>query len=95
MKCIDHVDRTGPKTNMKSTRDRYSVGTQIDPELRIFLPEADGSGPCFKSDDPNCGEEYVIETCRCRDVTYRDRDVINQAGAPDLTSLKTMESINA
>ena len=33
---------------------------------------------------------------RCRiDVAYRDRDVIDHAGAPDLTSLKMMESIKA
>ena len=80
---------------MRSTRDRYRLSTQIDPELRIFLPEADSCGPRFKSNDSNCGEKHVIETCRCRDIPYRDRNVINHAGAPDFTSLKMMESLKA
>ena len=94
MKCVDHIGRAGTKTNM-SARNRYGPDTQIEPELRVFLPESDSSRPRFKSNDPNGGEKNVIEAYRCRNVAYGDRNMVNQAGAPDFTSLKMMESINA
>src|SRR5262245_33185998 len=95
VKCFDHIGRASAKTNMSATRGCYRLNTQIEPELRIFLPESDSTRSRFKSSDPNGGKQHVIEACRCCNVVYGDRNMINQAGASDFTSLKMMESINA
>ena len=95
VKRVDHVGRAGAKTYMSATWGYCRLSTQIDPELRIFLSKPHGCRPDFEFADPDGREQRFIKARCCRDIPYRDRNVINHAGAPDFTSLKMMESLKA
>src|SRR5690349_17185126 len=68
---------------------------QINPELRIAFSKAYSCRPGFKFCNADCGEHRFIETRCCGDVADHNGNVVDHAGAPDLMSLKMMESIKA
>jgi len=95
VKRVDHVGRAGAKTYMSRIWGHCRISTQIDPELRLFLAKSNGCRPDFEFADPDGRKQRFIEARCCRDIPYRDRNVVNHAGAPDFTSLKMMESLKA
>ena len=66
---------------------RRRVGAQIDPKFRILLAEADGRRTRFQFGVADGAEHGFIEARGAVEVTHSNGDVIDHAGAPDLTSL--------
>ncbi len=95
MERVDHEGRPGTKTDVRAARCLDLTGTKVDPEFRISFSKADCCRPIFQFDHPNDRKKRFIKARRRIDITYRDRDVIDHAGASDFTSLNMMESIKA
>ena len=97
MESIDESSGLRTETDMCAAAlwQRSKAGTQIDPEFRITFAESDRCRSRFELADPDRGKQQLIKAGRGGKIGDRDRHVINHVSAPDFTSLKTMESINA
>ena len=95
MKRVNHGGRPRTKADVRAVRCLNLAGAEVDPEFRISLAKTNCCRPDFQLHHSNRRKKRLIKTRRCSDITYRDRDVIDHAGASDLTSLNMMESIRA
>src|SRR4051812_37491565 len=97
MERVDHLGRAGAQANVRAVvrRQRFHIGTRIEPELGIFLTEANGRAANLQWFVADGAEHGLVEAHRARQIADSDGDVIDHAGAPDFTSLYTIESISA
>src|SRR5262249_12960328 len=123
MEGIDQLGRAHAQAHVGAAVvwDRRHRGTQVEPELGIFLAEADGVWSRLELGVADRAQHRFIEAHGPVEIAHGDGDVIdhcrprvpglqrttprrcgalrpghkNYAGAFDLTSLYTIESINA
>src|SRR6516164_6317808 len=78
--------RGGPRAqaNMRTAFVRHlrHVCTQVDPEFRIALPEADRCRPGDQTREPKRGERHLIEACRAIEIGNTDGDMIDHSDYP-------------
>src|SRR5262249_26354064 len=86
---IDLGGRPCAQANMRATFVRHLAHrrAKIDPELRISLAKADSSRARHEPRQPEHSQRRLVETRGAFEVGNADGDVIDHAGAPDLTSL--------
>src|SRR5690349_4281402 len=97
MARVNHLGRAHAQADVRAVLwpQWLHVGPRVEPELGILLAEANGRAAHHEQLITDGAKHCLVKARRTRQITHRDRDVVDHAGAPDFTSLYTIESISA
>ena len=84
MEGVDQFGRAHPQRHMRPRigRDERHRRTQIDPELRILLAEADGLRAILQPLVADRAQHGLIEARRPVEVAHADGDMVDHRGGP-------------
>src|SRR6516164_6227934 len=89
MKLIDRRRGARAHADMRPGigRDPCHRRTMIEPELRVALAETDRCRPHFEFGKADGAEHCLVKPRGALEIRDAERNVVDHAGAPDLTSL--------